>query len=267
MSRKQKCQRNGQVKFTLIELLVVIAIIAILAAMLLPALNNAKETARKIACTNKLKALGTFWQFYVDGTNGFMVPHCGKVAGGNGSEDFADVFMITAPEASMPCHMSYDDMVTAVKSGSSDANVYGQNSRRLFGKYFQCPSQPDKTPSGDFYWQYKTIPMPTGYGYNFYIRLEKPEANPKLAVSNISELKNFSLSSIPLMADVWKRNCFPHGLSATEAACLTRDIRPEIAQLWGITGAHQRGSNFLWIDGHVSNVNRRPDNYKTNPWQ
>ncbi len=133
------CFQSG---FTLIELLVVIAIIAILAALLLPALAKAKIQAQKTYCMNNLKQIQMCWAIYSGDNDDTIVP----------VSNYAPTF-ITDPQ---------------IQPGAAEAQLYPGNlttafvaTNVLFGRLgllypclksdtvFKCPADPKKTSAGD----------------------------------------------------------------------------------------------------------------------
>ncbi len=254
--------------FTLIELLVVIAIIAILAGMLLPSLGSAKEAAKKISCAAKMRSLGTFWQFYTDNSDGYLLPRFAKPLPGATSDEKYGYFtelMILCPEAQMPCHLSYSEMHDKVRSQSSQEEMYAA-AQVLFSPYFQCPSQPDR-PGSDRWFSAAWYNLPVGYGYNYDIA----KADGTGGITKISQVRNCSVSSVPLLADWWK--VLTHSVASSLPAavgnkCMPQNNSSETSQPWYTTNrAHGKSSNMLWMDGHVESLSARPAGYKTAPWK
>ena len=132
---KQNIHLTGCSFFTLIELLVVIAIIAILAAMLMPALQQARERGRSASCTSNLKQIGSALHMY-----------------GEDNKDFGCYGYNTVWSTSFATHL-YPYL-----GAMPDLSKYNTSSNPFKSPIYNCPSGKNATLHMKFY---------TTYGFNF----------------------------------------------------------------------------------------------------
>jgi len=219
---RQNCRR-----FTLIELLVVIAIIAILAAMLLPALAKAREKARAISCTNQTKQLTLGMILYVDSNAEYYPTRLLGNSTGN-----------AATGAGGLIHWA-----GAVYPYVNDTKTY------------KCPSYDVRYTS--YAWSgtigaSTATPIPANIGYNFCGVGGANRVNniyiPKVLLASIKRP-----SKLPLLGDsvccglkstgADPRNCLYIGPGTNTTGVYPNAIHPRMI-------AHNDGLNLSFCDGH-----------------
>lgn len=229
-ANKKRCNLFITKHFTLIELLVVIAIIAILAAMLLPALNKAREKAKSTSCISSLKQLGLAYAGYMDDYDDYIAPGRDVLADGN--EIWWINFLAPYLNYTFPENTSL----------SAERSIIKEKRGVIWG----CPSWESNPPNS----------LKPGYGVAVQINmfgvlsnriyLVDTSTNTRQVYHKIVELNQRYLSQSGVMAD-----CDEASFSIYDN--LTNG--PYYHSQQPGLDRHNRSANILFFDWHVKNLN------------